>query len=230
MASQKVTHELAVSAEKIERIIYLIRGQKVMLDSDLAELYGVETKVLKRAVRRNHERFPADFMFPLNKQELMRLRCQNGTSKMGRGGSRYLPYAFTEQGVAMLSGVLTSSRAIRINIEIMRAFVRLRQLLASHKELGQKLEELERHLRDHDEKIQAIFNAIRQLMTEPPRPRKQIGFQLKERRGVYVAGEKRRFNRTNLMFNYLCPTPLDPLRSLRLCVTKEKRAVYRARG
>ena len=192
MASKKVTHELAVSAEKIERIIYLIRGQKVMLDSDLAELYGVETKVLKRAVRRNRERFPADFMFPLINQELMRLRCQNGTSKMGRGGSRYLPYAFTEQGVAMLSGVLTSLRAIKVNVEIMRAFVRLRQVLSSHRELARKLEELERHLRNHDEQIQTIFDAIRQLMAKPEAERKKIGFHLKERHSPYMAKVKKR--------------------------------------
>ena len=164
---------------------YLIRGQNIMLDSDLAELYGVETKVLKRAVRRNGERFPTDFMFPLNNQEVVRLGCQNGTSKMKRGGSRYLPYAFTEQGVAMLSGVLTSPRAIRVNIEIMRAFVRLRQLLASHKELAQKLEELERHLKVHDEHIQAIFSAIRQLMAAPEKQPKKTGFHVREKRAAY---------------------------------------------
>jgi len=187
MGSQKVAHEIAVSVERIESIIYLIRGQKVMLDSDLAELYGVETKILKRAVRRNRERFPADFMFLLNNQELMRLRCQNGTSKMGRGGSRYQPYAFTEQGLAMLSGVLTSPRAIGVNIEIMRAFVRLRRLLAAHKELSQKLEELEHQLRDHDEKIQTIFIAIRQLMAPKETPGKKIGFQLREKQAAYSA-------------------------------------------
>jgi phage regulator Rha-like protein len=185
MASQKVAHELAVSAERIESIIYLIRGQKVMLDSDLAELYGVETKALKRAVKRNRARFPEDFMFQLNNYEVTRLRCQNGTSKTGRGGSRYLPYAFTEQGVAMLSGVLTSSRAIKVNIEIMRAFVRLRQLLGSHKELARKLEELEWHLKDHDEQIQAIFSAIRQLMAAPEKQPKKIGFQVREKRASY---------------------------------------------
>ena len=185
MTSKKMDHEIAVSTERIESIIYLIRGQKVMLDSDLAVLYGVQTKVLKRTVRRNRERFPEDFMFSLNKQELMRLRCQNGTSKMGRGGSRYLPYAFTEQGVAMLSGVLTSPRAVRVNIEIMRAFIRLRQLLSSHKELARRLEELELHLRDHDEKIQAIFSAIRQLMSPQEAPSKRIGFHLKEKRAAY---------------------------------------------
>ena len=128
---------------------------------------------------------PDTFMFPLNNQEVVRLRCQNGTSKMKRGGSRYLPYAFTEQGVAMLSGVLTSPRAIRVNIEIMRAFVRLHQLLASHKELAQKLEELERHLKVHDEHIQAIFSAIRQLMAAPEKQPKKIGFHVREKRAAY---------------------------------------------
>jgi len=158
-----------------------------MLDSDLAKLYGVETKILNKAVKRNLERFPKDFMFQLNYQELARLRFQNGTSKTGRGGSRYLPYAFTEQGVAMLSGVLTSPRSIGVNIEIMRAFVRLRRLLAAHKELSQKLEELENQLRDHDEQIQAIFDAIRQLMAPKETPGKKIGFQLREKRAAYLA-------------------------------------------
>ncbi|MCX5914428.1 MAG: ORF6N domain-containing protein [Deltaproteobacteria bacterium] len=176
-----------MSTNQIDRCIYLIRRQKVMLDSDLAELYGGETKVLKRAVKRNRERFPGDFMFFLNNQEVMRLRCQNGTSKTGRGGSRYLPYAFTEQGVAMLSGVLTSPRAIKVNVEIMRAFIRLRQVLASHRELAQKLEELELHLSDHDEQIQAIFDAIRQLMGPKEEPNKRIGFQLREKRVAYSA-------------------------------------------
>jgi phage regulator Rha-like protein len=162
-----------------------------MLDSDLADLYGVETKILKRAVKRNHERFPEDFMFQFNNQELIRLRCQNGTSKMGHGGSRYLPYAFTEQGVAMLSGVLTSPRAIKVNIAIMRAFVRLRELLASHKELARKLEELERHLRDHDEQIQAIFSAIRQLMAQPETSPKKIGFRVREKPSHYQLRPKR---------------------------------------
>lgn len=183
-------HKTTVSVNRIEGMIYLIRGQKVMLDSDLADLYGVETKVLKRAVKRNRERFPEDFMFQLNNQELIRLRCQNGTSKMGRGGSRYLPYAFTEQGVAMLSGVLTSPRAIRVNIAIMRAFVRLRQLLASHKELARKLEELERHLRDYDQKIEAIFSAIRQLMAGPQTSPKKIGFHVRERQSPYKVRRK----------------------------------------
>jgi hypothetical protein len=122
MASQKGNVEIQkaeISVSRIEQKIYLIRGQRVMLDADLAELYGVKTKILNKAVKRNLDRFPEDFMFQLNNQELERLRFQNGTSKTGRGGSRYLPYAFTEQGVAMLSGVLTSSRAIKVNVEIM---------------------------------------------------------------------------------------------------------------
>jgi ORF6N domain-containing protein len=141
-----------LSSERIERAILLIRGHKVMLDAYLAELYGVETKVLNQAVRRNRPRFPADFMFQLTGEESERLRCQIGTSslrsqiatsKAGRGGRRYLPYAFTEQGVAMLSSVLRSERAVRVNIEIMRAFVKLRELLAGHKDLARKLAALE---------------------------------------------------------------------------------------
>lgn len=191
MAIQKTDNKPVISVERIETYIYLIRGQKVMLDSDLAELYGVETKVLKRAVKRNSQRFPNDFMFQLNNQEVISLRCQIGTSKTGHGGSRYLPFAFTEQGVAMLSGVLTNPRAIRVNIEIMRAFIRLRQLLASHKELARKLTELEGQLRDHDEQIQAIFDAIRQLMTQPEAPRKKIGFHVREKHARYMTKRKR---------------------------------------
>jgi phage regulator Rha-like protein len=183
MAIQKAG-DRAIPAERIESCIYLIRGQKIMLDSDLAELYGVETKVLKRAVRRNGERFPTDFMFPLNNQEVVRLRCQNGTSKMKRGGSRYLPYAFTEQGVAMLSGVLTSPRAIRVNIEIMRAFVKLRKILTSHVELARELEALEKK---YDSQFKVVFEAIRQLMAPPEAPNKRIGFHLKEKRASYSA-------------------------------------------
>ena len=190
MAIQKTDNKPVISVERIETYIYLIRGQKVMLDSDLAELYGVETKVLNKAVKRNVGRFPEDFMIQLSYQEVTRLRFQNGTSKTGRGGSRYLPFAFTEQGVAMLSGVLTSPRAIRVNIEIMRAFIRLRQLLASHKELARKLTELEGHLRDHDEQIQAIFDALRQLMTLPEAPRKKIGFHAREKHPRYMAKKK----------------------------------------
>ena len=136
-----------ISVDRIENSIYLIRSQKVLLDRDLAELYGVETRVLKQAVRRNRKRFPGDFMFELTKEENQSLRSQNVILKRGQH-SKYLPFAFTEQGVAMLSSVLSSERAIRVNIEIMRAFVRLRDMLSTHKELARKLADLERQLKD----------------------------------------------------------------------------------
>ena len=161
----------AIPVERITRAILLIRGQKVILDADLAELYDVETKALNRAVKRNIERFPRDFVFELTKVEAERLRCQSGTSK--RGGRRYRPYAFTEQGVAMLSSVLHSQRAIRVNIEIMRAFVQLRQLLSSHADLARKLEALEKK---YDAQFKVVFDAIRELMAPPAPPKRRIGF------------------------------------------------------
>jgi hypothetical protein len=160
--------------EKIEKAIYLIRGEKVMLDRDLASLYEVETGALNRQVKRNLQRFPADFMFQLTTDESNSLRCQIGISKRGRGGRRFLPYVFTEQGVAMLSSVLNSERAILVNIEIMRAFVKLRQLLASNAELSRRLDELESK---YDKQFRVVFEAIRQLMATPARDRKAIGFR-----------------------------------------------------
>ena len=145
-----------------------------MLDHDLALLYGVETKVLNRAVKRNLQRFPSDFMFQLTAEDADVLRCQIGTSKKGRGGRRYFPYVFTEQGVAMLSTVLNSERAIFVNIEIMRAFVKLRQMLASNSELSRRLGELESK---YDKRFRVVFEAIRQLMATPARGRKEIGFR-----------------------------------------------------
>lgn len=181
-----------VATERIERAILVLRGHKVMLDSDLAILYGVETKVLNQAVSRNIERFPEDFMFQLTEAEAAFLRSQTVTLKTGRGQHRkYLPYAFTEQGVAMLSSVLRSPRAVRVNIEIMRAFVRLRRFLATHKELADKLAELERSLATHDRQIQSIFEVIRRLMEPAPAPepkRRRIGFQVKEARARYGRG------------------------------------------
>jgi hypothetical protein len=168
--------QLPIPVERIEKAIFLIRGHKVMLDADLAELYGVTTKRLNEQVRRNLSRFPADFMFQLDGQEASALRSQFATSKKVRGGRRYLPYVFTEQGVAMLSSILHSERAIQVNIAIMRVFVRLREMMATHKELAFKLIELEERLEGHDEQIQNIFEAIRQLMTPPERKRKKIGF------------------------------------------------------
>jgi hypothetical protein len=161
-----------VPAERIERSILFIRNQKVILDADLASLYDVLTKVLVQTVRRNIERFPEDFMFQLTTEEFSDLRSQFVTSSQW-GGRRYPPYAFTEQGVAMLSSVLRSKRAVQVNIEIMRAFVRLRKMLASHADLARKLEDLEKK---YDAQFRVVFDAIRQLM-QPPEPKKRgIGF------------------------------------------------------
>lgn len=165
---------LVMPQEVIENKIFLVRGKKVMFDRDLAVLYGVETKFLNRAVKRNIERFPEDFMFQLSKEELASLRFHFGTST--RGGRRYLPYAFTENGVAMLSSVLNSERAIHVNIQIMRTFTKLREMLATHKELAHKLAELERKIERHDDEIKAVFDAIRGLMTPPEPKKKKIGF------------------------------------------------------
>ena len=162
-----------VPVDRIEKAILLIRGQKVMLDADLAALYAVETKQLVRAVRRNIDRFPPDFMFQLSKEEFGNLRFHFGTSS-GWGGRRYLPYAFAEQGVAMLSSVLRSQRAIQVNIEIMRAFIRLRQMLASHVELARKLDALEKK---YDAQFKQVFEAIRQLMAPPEPKRRPMGFR-----------------------------------------------------
>ena len=164
-----------VPADRIERTIRLIRGHKVMLDADLAGLYRVPTKVLNQAVKRNTERFPNDFMFRLTADEGAFLRSQTVTLKPGRGQHRkYLPYAFTEQGVAMLSSVLRSRRAVLVNIEIMRAFVRLRQMLASHADLARKLDALEKK---YDAQFRAVFDALRELMNPPqPGERRRIGF------------------------------------------------------
>ena len=167
-----------ILAARIERAILILRGNKVLLDADLAALYEVPTKVLLQAVKRNLDRFPQDFMFQLSAVEFEALRSQSVTSKNpGRGGRRYAPYAFTEQGVAMLSSVLNSPRAIAVNIEIMRAFVRLRELIASNKELAAKLDQLEKKVGSHDQAITEIMLAIRQLMASPePTKKRKIGF------------------------------------------------------
>ncbi len=176
-----MSRQALIPVERIEHAILLIRGQKVMLDRDLAALYGVETKSLNKAVRRNLDRFPSDFMFQLTAEEAQNLRFQIGTSSSGYGGRRYLPYVFTEQGVAMLSSVLRSKQAVQVNVAIMRAFVRLREALALHKELARKLNELEKKIEGHDTAIQSLFEAIRQLMAPPvPQPKPEIGFHIKE--------------------------------------------------
>jgi hypothetical protein len=172
---------VASSREAIERRILIIRGLSVMLDSDLAELYGVETKALVRAMRRNRERFPEDFAFRLSVEEWENLRCQFGTSSEAHGGRRFVPYVFTEQGVAMLSSVLRSDRAVAVNIEIMRTFVALRRVVEARDALRSKLDELEKHfesrLAEHDAQLAQVFTALRELVAPPPLPKKRaIGF------------------------------------------------------
>ncbi len=163
-----------IPVERIERVILVLRGQKVMLDKDLSALYGVDVRTLNQAVKRNVARFPKDFMFQLSDEETNALRSQFVISKQnGKGGRRFLPYAFTEQGVAMLSSVLRSPRAVQVNIEIMRAFVRLRQMLQSNVVLARKLAALEKK---YDARFKIVFDAIRALMTPPARPKRRIGF------------------------------------------------------
>ncbi len=166
------TKQSLVPVERIERLILQIRGRAVMLDADLADLYGVETKVLNQAVKRNIERFPEDFMLQLTGKEFEILRSQSVTSNRW-GGRRYPPHAFTEQGVAMLSSVLHSPRAVQVNIEIIRTFVRLRQMISSHTQLRRRLDLLER---EYDAQFKEVFDAIRQLMAPPKTKRRQIGF------------------------------------------------------
>ena len=177
-------HKQVVPAESIEKAIFLIRGQRVMLSTHLADLYGVAPRVLIQAVKRNMERFPEDFMFQLSAEEYENLKSQIVISSWG-GARRASPYAFTEQGVAMLSSVLRSKRAIQVNVGIMRAFVRLREILSTHKELARRLDELEIRMDEYDENIVAVFEAIRQLMTPPEPQRKKIGFEVREPRARY---------------------------------------------
>ncbi len=169
--------------DRIESAILFVRGHKVMLDSDLAALYGVTTFNLNKAVKRNADRFPEDFMFQLTAEEASALRFQIGMSKdKGRGGRRYAPYVFTEQGVAMLSSVLRSKRAAQVNVEIMRAFVRLRRMLASNEELARELAALERK---YDAQFKVVFDAIRELMAPPTPKRRRIGFLVSEAAAKY---------------------------------------------
>lgn len=173
-----------IPTERVVQSIRWICGQKVLLDSDLATLYGVTTGNLNKAVKRNSDRFPPDFMFQLKPDELAKLKFQFGISTWG-GRRRSRPYAFTEQGVAMLSSVLSSQRAVKVNIAIMRAFVRLRQTLDTNRELAQKFSELERRVGKHDEEIAGILEAIRQLMAPPEKPRREIGFHVREQAARY---------------------------------------------
>jgi hypothetical protein len=177
-----------IPMERIERSILVLRGHKVILDADLAAMYRVETKVLVRAVKRNKDRFPSDFMFQLSQDEFESLRFHFGTSSSW-GGRRYRPYAFTEQGVAMLSSVLRSRRAVQVNIEIMRAFVRMRQMLASNAELARRLAELEKR---YDAQFKIVFDAIRELMVPPEKERRSIGFRVEEAGPAYRVRRLRR--------------------------------------
>ena len=176
-----------VPIEVVEKKIYLIRGMKVMLSNDLANLYGVETRVLVQAIKRNIERFPDDFMFQLNPEEFLNLKSQIVISSWG-GLRRAAPYAFTEHGIAMLSSVLNSRRAIDVNIHIIRAFVKLREMMTSHKDLARKLNELEKK---YDSQFQIVFEAIRQLIEVEEKPKKRIGFVVKEAQAVYKKSRKR---------------------------------------
>lgn len=173
-----------VAAPAIEKRIFVIRERQVMLDEDLADLYGVETKRLVQQVKRNLKRFPDDFMFQLTKAEAEVLRSQIATSNEGSGGRRYAPYVFTEQGVAMLSGVLRSDRAIAVNIEIMRAFVELRRAAGSFDALQKRLDRLEldigARLSEHDDQLRQIFEALRQLIAPPPKAKRPVGFRVRE--------------------------------------------------
>ena len=164
---------MTILSNRIASAILFVRGEKVMLDADLASLYEVETKALVRAVKRNIERFPEDFMFQLTRAEFDILRCQTGTSRSW-GGRRTAPYAFTEHGVAMLSSVLHSDRAVYVNIEVVRTFVRLRRILATHEDLARKLVALEKK---YDAQFKVVFDAIRELMTPPMPPKRRIGFK-----------------------------------------------------
>ncbi len=176
-----------IPMERIENAIYFIRSHKVILDRDLAALYDVETRVLKQAVKRNLDRFPTDFMFELSKEEFENWRSQFVTSKSDKMGLRHPPMAFTEQGVAMLSSVLRSKRAVQVNIEIMRAFVKLREILSTHKDLKRKLLALEKK---YDEQFQIVFEAIRALMVEEEKPKRKIGFQVEEPKAKYKREKK----------------------------------------
>src|SRR5438128_7879269 len=172
-----------VLSKRVESRILVLRGHKVILDADLAELYGVEVKRLNQQVKRNIDRFPGDFVLQLSSAQYESLRLQIATSKEGRGGRRYLPYAFTEHGAIMAATVLNSKRAIQMNIFVVRAFVRMREALAANQQIAAKLRELEQRLENHDGTIQELVAAIRELMIPPPPNRRRIGFQTPPRAG-----------------------------------------------
>ena len=185
----KIEQSLA-PVEAIASAILVLRGQRVILDADLARLYGVSTMRLNEQVKRNKERFPADFMFRLSQEENQLLISQIAISKPGRGGRRKLPYAFTEHGALMAASVLNTPRAVEVSVYVVRAFIKLREILYSHSDLAHKLDELERRVDRHDEEIGALIEAIRQLLAPPDSPNRKLGFRLKERRGRYYVNKR----------------------------------------
>jgi hypothetical protein len=184
-----------IAVDRIQEVILLIRGQKVILDYDLAEIYGVETRRLNEQVRRNAGRFPPDFMFQLTAEEFDSLKSHFAISSLTWGGRRKLPQAFTEHGTIMVASVLNSPRAVEMSVFVVRAFIRLRSLLAAHKELALKLTELEKKLSLHDRQILAILDAIKRLMTQPDTPKRKIGFHLKEKQVRYGRKGVRKTNK-----------------------------------
>jgi hypothetical protein len=187
--TEKKMSEL-VARYQVEKKIFLIRGQKVMIDADLNELYGTSTKALNQAVKRNPARFPGDFAFRLTVRERDELVTNCDRFKTLKHSSS-MPYAFTEQGIAMLSSVLKSEKAVRVNVEIMRAFVRLREILATNKDFARRLEELERKFNAHDQQFQAVFDAIRELMKTPEKSKRRIGFTAEEKRAPWTKATSR---------------------------------------
>ena len=174
----KMPKRCVMPAFAVESRILFLRSQRVILDADIAKLYGVPVKRLSEQVKRNQERFPSDFMFQLTDKEHEVLRSQTATSKKGRGGRRYAPFAFTEQGAIMAAGVLNSERAVQMSVFVVRAFVRLREMLATNHKLARKIDELENRLDTHDSGIQDLIEAIKELVMPPDPPRKRIGFQI----------------------------------------------------
>lgn len=187
--TKKETSLASVSSELVEQKIHLLRSQRVMLDADLAEIYGVEARVLNQAVKRNLQRFPQDFMFQLTDDEFAVLRnsSQFVTSSRKYRGTKYRPYAFTEHGAVMLATVLNSPTAIEASIQVVRAFVRLRTVLATHQDIAKKIDELENKVNKHDKEIDAVFSALRQLLQPPIKPRRQIGFRNEDKKATRKA-------------------------------------------
>lgn len=181
--------------ERVESAIYLIRGQRVMLDSDLALIYGVTTKRLNEQLKRNVDRFPPDFAFQLMPEEVARLRSQIATSKKGRGGRRYCPWAFTEHGVIMLASVLNSDIAVQASVRVVRAFIRLREMVAANAQLAGKLQELERRLDSHNEAIVGLFAALKRLLEPDAKPKREIGFHVREKVARYRTRQSKITNR-----------------------------------